>query len=132
MAIINSSLILFEAANQVLPSLEIMLEIFGNRSAAIVREITKIYEETKKDTLVNLIGYYQNNNIKGEVVILVSKPKFEDKEIDFDVIDRELKVGLKKIKPKDLVEVIADNHCLNKKVVYQRMLNIVKDEEGKI
>lgn len=128
LAIINSSLIFFEAANQVLPSLEMMLEVFGNRTAAVVREITKIYEETKKDSLTNLIKYYQENKIKGEVVILVSKPKSDDKEIDLETLDRELKSGLKKFKPKDLVGIIADNYGLNKKVVYQRMLEL-KDEK---
>jgi len=128
LAIINSSLIFFEAANQVLPSLEMMLEIFGNRSAAVVREITKIYEETKKDSLSNLVKYYQENNIKGEVVILVSPPKSDDKEIDLEALDLELKSGLKKFKPKDLVGIIADNYGLNKKIVYQRMLEL-KDEK---
>ena len=128
LAIINSSLIFFEAANQVLPSLEMMLEVFGNRTAAVVREITKIYEETKKDSLTNLIKYYQENKIKGEVVILVSKPKSDDKEIDLEALDEELKSGLKKFKPKDLVAIIADNYGLNKKVVYQRMLEL-KDEK---
>ncbi len=128
LAIINSSLIFFEAANQVLPSLEMMLEIFGNRSAAAVREITKIYEETKKDSLSNLVKYYQKNNIKGEVVILVSPPKSDDKEIDLEALDEELKLGLKKFKPKDLVGIIADNYGLNKKVVYQRMLELKNEK----
>lgn len=128
LAIINSSLIFFEAANQVLSSLEIMLEIFGNRTAAVVREITKIYEETKKDSLLNLIKYYQENNIKGEVVILVSPPKSDDKEIDLQALDDELKSGLKKFKPKDLASIIADNYGLNKKDVYKRMLEL-KDEK---
>ncbi len=124
---INSSLIFFESANRIGKTLKAMLKNFGNRTASVVREITKIYEETRKDYLENLVEFYDQNEIKGEVVILVSPPKSENKEIDFDLIDRELKSGLDKMKPKDLVVLISDNYKLNKKMVYERMIKIIEN-----
>ena len=103
-----------------------MLKILGNRDAALVREITKIYEETKKDSLEQLVEYYQKKKIKGEVVLLVSPPKASKKEVDFVAIDEELRLGAKKFKPKDLVAMVADKHGINKKVIYQRMLEVLK------
>ena len=43
----------------------------GNRQAACVREITKKFEEVKKDSLENLIEYYSLNEPKGEFVVLI-------------------------------------------------------------
>ncbi len=125
---IKSSLIFFESSNRLLSSLEAMLKVFGNRTAAISREITKLYEETKKANLEDLIVHYKEKPVKGEIVILLSPPS-KTEQINFAVIDQELRSGLKKIKPKDLVTMIANNFSVNKKLVYQRMLEIVKDEE---
>lgn len=126
---IDSSLIFFESANRLLVSLEVMLQIFGNREVAVVREITKIYEETKKAKLTDLISYYRQNSIKGEVVVLLSPPS-KNTEVDMEVVDQELRSGIKTVKPKDLVALVADQYGLNKKVLYQRMLQIIKNDQG--
>jgi 16S rRNA (cytidine1402-2'-O)-methyltransferase len=124
---IDSTLIFFETSHRLITSLEAMLKVFGNRTAAVSRELTKIYEQTKKASLQDLIDYYQTSPAKGEIVILLSPPN-KKSQIDFAEIDAELKSGLKKMKPKDLVAMVADNLSVNKKVVYQRMLEIIKDE----
>jgi 16S rRNA (cytidine1402-2'-O)-methyltransferase len=129
LAEINCSLIFFESALRIKPSLASMLEILGNRTASVVREISKIYEETKKDHLENLVQYYQDNKIKGEVVILVSPPKSANRTTDFSALDQELKAGLGRVKPKELVALIADNYRVNKKIVYERMLALINDQE---
>ena len=125
---IESSLIFFETSKRLISSLEVMFKIFGNRVGAICRELTKIYEETKKANLQDLIIYYKENPIKGELVILIS-PVVKKGMIDFDTIDKELRSNLNKIKPKDLVATIANNFLVSKKLVYQRMLEIIKDEK---
>jgi len=124
----KSTLIFFESSNRLVSSLQALLKVFGNRTAAVAREITKLYEETKRANLEDLITFYQDKTIKGEIVILLSPPS-KNQEINFTLIDEELKSGLKKMKPKDLVTMIANNFSVNKKLVYQRMLEIVKDEK---
>lgn len=124
---IKSSLIFFETSNRLVSSLKLMLKIFGNKNATICREITKIYEETKKDNLQNLIDYYEQKPAKGEIVILLSS--IDHQEIDIAKIDQELKNSLGKIKPKELVEMVANNFSVNKKLVYQRMLGVIKNED---
>jgi 16S rRNA (cytidine1402-2'-O)-methyltransferase len=45
---------------------------FGSqRRASVSRELTKIYEETQRGTLQELITYFETKNIKGEIVIVV-------------------------------------------------------------
>jgi 16S rRNA (cytidine1402-2'-O)-methyltransferase len=125
-ATINSTLIFFESALRISTSLKAMLKILGNRTGCVARELTKIYEETKKDYLEKLVEYYENNKIKGEVVILISPPESENKAADLDLIDQELKSGIGKMKPKELVALVAENHKINKKIVYNRMMEIIK------
>jgi len=48
-------------------------EAFGvERKASVSREISKIYEETKRGTLQELIQYYTEHIPKGEIVIIVA------------------------------------------------------------
>lgn len=125
LVLIKSTLIFFESPNRLVESLKTMLEIFGDRTGAVAREITKIYEEVKKDNLSNLISYYEQNPPKGEIVILLSGPSKKD-EIDFDLIDQRIRQGFSKMKPKDLAAIIADEFKVSKKEIYQRILDLIK------
>jgi len=50
-----------------------MISTFGSeRRASVSRELTKIYEETKRGTLEELSEYFNDNAPKGEFVIVVS------------------------------------------------------------
>lgn len=78
------TVILYEAPHRLKTVLEELFSILGNRNIAIVRELTKKYEETKKGTLVELIEFYKTNEPKGEFVIIlegVSQQLIKEKEI---------------------------------------------------
>ena len=124
----NSTIILFESAKRLTASLEIILKVFGNRKVAIAREITKLYEEVRRDNLENLVKYYQSSNLKGEIVILIAKSQKKDsnQELSHKDIDDELRKALENMSPKDAVNLIAENYDINKKVIYQKMLNLKK------
>lgn len=66
-----ATLIFFESPYRLSASLEEMKEFFGNKPAAVVREMTKIYEEVKRDQLWRLAEYYRERKVKGEVSIFV-------------------------------------------------------------
>lgn len=121
---VKSSLIFFETSNRLVESLKMMLEIFGDRTGAVSREITKLYEETKKDHLSNLISFYEANPPRGEIVILLSAPNKKG-EMNFDLIDEKLRVGIGKMKPKDLAAIVADEFGISKKIVYERLMKII-------
>ncbi len=66
------TMIFYESPYRVLKTLSQFAEIFGNdRQAAVSRELTKFYEETKRGTLEELIKYFEQKTIKGEIVIVV-------------------------------------------------------------
>lgn len=115
------TLVFYEAPHRILETLEDMSEIFGERKAALVKEITKIYEEALRGSLSDIINMLHNTTIAGEYVIIVEGKKREDVSFD-DAVD-ELRALMKKGKGrKDAVKMISEQYGLSKKELYDRSL----------
>ncbi len=66
------TMIFYESPHRLLKALEQFKIFFGeNRRASVSRELTKVYEETRRGTLQELINYYSDKTIKGEIVIVL-------------------------------------------------------------
>lgn len=66
------TMIFYESPHRLMKTLEQFAEAFGKeRMASVSRELTKLYEENVRGTLDELIEYYKENPIKGEIVIVV-------------------------------------------------------------
>ena len=73
------TMIFYESPYRLVKTLEQFVEYFSSdRKASVSRELTKIYEETQRGTLDELIAYYKNKTIKGEIVIVVEGKKLID------------------------------------------------------
>jgi 16S rRNA (cytidine1402-2'-O)-methyltransferase len=65
--------ILYESPHRLLKALEQIAEVFGaDHMVSISREISKIYEETKRGTVTENINYFSQKPVKGEIVIVIS------------------------------------------------------------
>lgn len=72
----SRTMIFYESPHKLLKTLENFKEFFGeNRPASISRELTKVYEETVRGTLSELLDYFSQNTLKGEFVIVVGGKK---------------------------------------------------------
>jgi 16S rRNA (cytidine1402-2'-O)-methyltransferase len=71
---VRATLIFYESGNRLAESLVALSGGLGDREAAVVREITKAFEETVTGTLQELANRYQNAPPKGEIVIVVAPP----------------------------------------------------------
>lgn len=79
------TLVLYESPYRVVKCLEQIAEIFGaERRVAVVREITKKFEETVRGTVIEAIEHFKAHEPKGEFVIVVAgyNPKAEAEVID--------------------------------------------------
>jgi len=65
------TLILFEAPHRIIRTLGELLAEFGDRPAAVCRELTKKFEEVRRGTLSSLLEGYQTLKPKGEYVLIV-------------------------------------------------------------
>ena len=71
------TMIFYESPFRLLKALEEFKEHFGSdRLASVSRELTKMFEENKRGTVNELITYFSQKTIKGEIVVVVEgKPK---------------------------------------------------------
>jgi 16S rRNA (cytidine1402-2'-O)-methyltransferase len=76
LAKLEYTIVLYESPYRVIKTLEQCAEIMGfERQAASCREISKIYEETKRGTLAELIEHFKTKEPKGEFVIIIDGHK---------------------------------------------------------
>ena len=69
----NRTMIFYESPFRLVKALEQMAEVFGpTRHACVAREISKMFEEFKRGTLEELAGWYKQNGVKGEIVLIVA------------------------------------------------------------
>ena len=74
------TMLFYEAPHKLSATLRDMNKIFGNREIAIVREITKIYEEVIRTTLDEAVEKYADGSIKGEIVLVIKGAESEKAE----------------------------------------------------
>lgn len=81
------TIILYESPHRLVKALEELKAAMGDgRQASVSRELTKMFEETRRDTLAGLAAYYAQHPPKGEIVIViegrppVKKKKYSEEE----------------------------------------------------
>ena len=66
------TLVFYESPHRLIKTLKQFSEYFGaERQISVSRELTKIHEENIRGTVIELIDYYENHTLKGEIVIIV-------------------------------------------------------------
>lgn len=66
------TIILYESPHRLIKCLEQLKEFLGDRQASVSREITKMFEETVRGSLSELIIYFSEKGVKGEFVVVVA------------------------------------------------------------
>lgn len=81
------TIVLYESPHRLAKALAEMVTYFGaERQASVSRELTKMFEETRRDALSVLAAYYEQHAPKGEIVIVIEgappekKKKYRDEE----------------------------------------------------
>ena len=72
LATLPHTFILYESPNRLVKCLEQLAQFCGaERPACVARELTKIHEEIRTDSLENLTAHFKSKNVKGEIVVMV-------------------------------------------------------------
>jgi len=69
------TIIIFESPFRVLSLLKELKKIIGERKISISRELTKVYEETLRGNITDLITHFEDKKPKGEFVIVLAGKK---------------------------------------------------------
>ena len=66
------TIVLYESPMRLVKTLEELVLYFGaNRNACVSRELTKMFEENKRGSLEELVAYFKEKGVKGEIVIVI-------------------------------------------------------------
>jgi 16S rRNA (cytidine1402-2'-O)-methyltransferase len=115
------TLVLFESGPRLIETLIDLKDGLGDREAAVVRELTKMFEESRRDLLSHLIAHYESAGApKGEIVIVVAPAKAQ--EWGEDEIDAAIRRALKTMSVKDAAAFVAAQSGAQKKKIYDRAL----------
>ena len=120
------TMIFYEAPHRVKETLKIMAEVAGDRPAAAVRELTKKFEEIKLMKLSDLAAYYEENEPRGEYVLLVegqtAEQQEETRKQQFEGLSLEQHMALYADLPeKEAMKAVAKDLGISKRDVYAQL-----------
>ena len=132
-AAVDATLVILESPKRVAAALTAMAEIFGDRAAAICREMTKLHEEIVRGTLEDLAARYADAPPpKGEVVIVIAPPDAEAMAKNFTAaeIDALLRARLADEKPGDAAAHVAAETGIARRTLYSRAVVLKKSGDA--
>ncbi|HLG90186.1 MAG TPA: 16S rRNA (cytidine(1402)-2'-O)-methyltransferase [Alphaproteobacteria bacterium] len=124
LAQIPGTLIFYESATRLAKTLADLLFVLGPRRAAVARELTKRFEEVRRDRLDALVAHYaEGPPPKGEIVVLIAPPDAEEGAAATDVdLDAALAEALAGRSVREAAALVAAETGLPRRAVYARAL----------
>jgi 16S rRNA (cytidine1402-2'-O)-methyltransferase len=122
-ASVRASLVLYESGPRLADCLAALRDVLGNREAAVVREISKLHEETVSGTLTDLAERYADAPPRGEIVIVVGPPG-EPIPPSAEDADAELAEALTRLPPAKAAGEVAKKLRLDRKLLYARAMEL--------
>ncbi|WP_155997554.1 16S rRNA (cytidine(1402)-2'-O)-methyltransferase [Streptococcus ruminantium] len=112
--------IFYESPYRVADTLENMLAVYGDRQIAVVRELTKLYEEYQRGKISEILVYLKDHPLKGECLVIVAGA---DAEVSLSIDEVDLKAEVEKeiaggCKPNQAIKEVAKRYQLKKQEVY--------------
>lgn len=125
LAAVPSTLIFFESPRRLNEALGALHKGLGNRQAAVVRELTKLYEETRRGTLSELLAHYEEaGEPKGEIVIVIAPPM--DEAASEESMAAKLRLLLADHGVKEAASIVAEETGRPRKEIYSLALKLIE------
>jgi len=118
------TLVFFEAPHRIAATLADMADVFGERRAAIARELTKMHEEVARGTLPELADSLVDSRVRGEITVVVAGASPDVIEAPAELIAEKLRALLGEGVPKkDAIARVAVELDEPKRRVYQTAID---------
>jgi 16S rRNA (cytidine1402-2'-O)-methyltransferase len=119
---VHATLIFYESGPRLRASLTDMAAVFGNREAAVARELTKLHETCIRGTLEELAADPRLDGPKGEIVVLIAPG--EEVAAGADDADAALTKALARMGPAEAAKQVAKALGLPRRDLYLRALDL--------
>ncbi len=125
LAPLRASLIFYESGPRLGESLAALADGLGQRDAAVIREISKLHEETVTGPLAELAARYAEIAPKGEIVIVVGPPG-EAEPAGEEQVEAALREAMTRLSPSRAAAEVAAALDLPRREVYERAQRLKK------
>ncbi len=121
------TMVLYEAPHRIVELLKDLKEIFGDRRIALLRELTKIYEEIKRGSISEILQGMDEDRVRGEFTVMLEGSENDDLP-DIDLRERigELLSG-KAAGAREIATKLSMELDINYRIVYRECLNVMKE-----
>ncbi len=120
LAEIDMTVILFESAQRLAATLADLAAAFGDRPAAITRELTKRHEEVRRGRLPELAADAAAAPPRGEIVLVIGPPPRKPDMIDWEDVETRLTEALQGMTARDAARHVANVTGAPRRLVYAR------------
>ena len=123
------TIIMYEAPHRLKKTLIELQGVLGNRKISLCKELTKVHENVFRTTIDEAIIYYENNEPKGEYVLVIEGKTFKDIENEniakweeISIYDHYKKYVDEGMDSKEAMKMVAKDRRITKREVYAEVL----------
>lgn len=123
------TIIMYEAPHRLVRTLQELLENLGDRKITVCRELTKKHETAFATTLKEAVQYYEENDPKGECVLVIegrSREELRQEEVakwEEMSIEEHMEYYLNQgVAKKEAMKLVAKDRGVSKRDIYQQLL----------
>lgn len=123
------TIVLYEAPHRLIKTLRLLLETLGDRQVRVCRELTKKHETVYENTLSGAVSYYEEQEPKGECVLVIAGKSREEirREEQMQWEEMTLEEHMEKylsegMDRKEAMKQVAKDRGIGKREVYRALL----------
>lgn len=127
------TIIIYEAPHHLTATLKELQQALGNRRITICRELTKRYEEKKLTTIDDALRFYQENEPRGEYVLVIEGKSMQEieeeqkKSWESMTIEEHMAIYENQgVNRKEAMKLVAKDRGVSKRDIYQSLLESEK------
>lgn len=127
------TIIIYEAPHHLTATLKELQQALGNRRITICRELTKRYEEKKLTTIDDALRFYQENEPRGEYVLVIEGKSMQEieeeqkKSWESMTIEEHMAIYENQgVNRKEAMKLVAKDRGVSKRDIYQALLESEK------
>ena len=124
---VDTTIIFFDRGSRLAETLSVAQEVLGDVQVSVAREISKLYEEVKTNSLSKILSIIEAKEPKGEIVVLISNKQPEKELISDENLNEKLTSLLYNNSVKDAANIAADLYGISKKEAYEKLLKLKPD-----
>ena len=126
----SRTIILYEAPHHLKGTLADLKEALGDRRITLCRELTKKFESVMPTTIFKAVSYYEENEPRGEYVLVIEGKSFrekdEERQLGFVKLSIEEHMKLYEdqgIDRKEAMKLVAKDRGVSKRDIYNALLD---------